>query len=218
MGNFGQEMLAIVNQQARQATLGSLQFVEGEIDTYDKDQGTVTVVLKDTQDDHITGDIYLLTPWAGNGYGMQAGPPKGMPVLVLSMSADETGSTKYAIPSHYNKVDRAPGAPQDEFWITDKSGTKVKLTNNGNLALTSAKVNLTSNEAPLTGLDAVVRVADLAAFLAAYQGLVATQIAALSGAFLPQPFGGAAALAAVVTALSAPQGLPAGSSVARAQG
>lgn len=136
MSYHAHELLATLAAQARSAAAGALQFQHGEIDTYDPETATVTVVLQ--PDGLRTGDVQFLTPWAGvpdtstnTGTGMLCGPEKGMQVLVIKL--DDEGEHLICFPSTFNETNYPPQVPAGEWWLL-KSGdakTYVKLVSGG---------------------------------------------------------------------------------------
>ncbi len=106
----------------------------GTITAYD-DTGTGSVKVMIQPDAGETGWIPLLSPWIGNGWGMVCAPSIGDPVEVHF----ELGSTTagFAGLRFFNDSQRAPPAPSGEFWLIHKSGSLLKFTNDGKVALIS---------------------------------------------------------------------------------
>ena len=136
----------------------SLQFIDGEIESWDPTTGTVTVNLQ--PGGQPTGNIPYLTPLAGKGWGIQVGPPRGMPVKVFATDAEK--EHLYCMAAHYNDVFKSPGAKQGESWITHEKLSYVKLLNDERVVIGSkVSIDLSDTEDPLGDDDAIVRKADL---------------------------------------------------------
>lgn len=134
-------MRALLNAMAatsRQANAGESGTRQGVITAYDPVSYAVKVQLQPTGEE--TGWIPLSTPWAGNGWGMAAGPMVGA-VAEVEFDSGLMGAGM-AAGQFYNDEDRCPGPPSGEFWLVHKSGSLLKFLNNGEVLL-SAKVKLT---------------------------------------------------------------------------
>lgn len=155
--HFG-DIFGTINQAAAAQGEKSLQFRMGEIKSYDPAAGTVTVHLK--PGDQETGDIPFMTPWAGNGWGQAAGPTVGMPVLVLSLDADQ--EHMMAMSGYYNDVFKAPAPKPGEWWVSHEKLQYVKLLNDGRTVIGSKEsIDLSTTEDPLNDDDSIVRKKDL---------------------------------------------------------
>lgn len=107
----------------------------GTITAYD-DTGTGAVKVMIQPNAGETGWIPLLSPWIGAGWGMVCAPSIGDPVEVHF----ELGSTSagFAGLRFFNDSQRAPPAKSGEFWLVHKTGSALKFTNDGNVALVAA--------------------------------------------------------------------------------
>ena len=77
----------------------------------------------------LSGWLPILSPWIGNGWGMVCLPQPGDQVLVVPQEGDiEQG---IIVGGCYSKVQRPPVAPPGELWLVHKSGSFVKLSNDG---------------------------------------------------------------------------------------
>src|SRR6185437_129006 len=77
----------------------------------------------------LSGWLPILSPWIGNGWGMVCLPQPGDQVLVVPQEGDmEQG---IIIGACYSKVQRPPSAGLGEFWIVHKSGSFIRLDNDG---------------------------------------------------------------------------------------
>lgn len=150
---------------------------QGIITAYDPTPYAVKVQLQPTGEE--TGWIPLSTPWAGNGWGLAAGPMIGAEVSVNFDSGNaSSGMTEGQF---FNDVDRCPGPPSGEFWLIHKSGSLLKFTNDGQVLVT-AHTN-------------AVYTAQLHHFIGPVQmdnTLTVTQTTAMNGGFTAQNSDGAA--------------------------
>lgn len=125
---------------ARQSLAGKNSIRQGIITAYDPVSYAVKVQLQPTGEE--TGWIPLSTPWAGNGWGLAAGPMIGA-VAEVGFDSGLPGAGM-SEGQFYNDADRCPGPPSGEFWLVHQSGTLLKFLNNGEVLL-SAKEKLTYN-------------------------------------------------------------------------
>ena len=134
-------MRALINTMAataRQSLAGKSGTRQGIITAYDPASYAVKVQLQPTGEE--TGWIPLSTPWAGNGWGLAAGPIPGA-VVEVGFDSGLTG-VGMAEGQFYNDADRCPGPPAGEFWLVHKSGSLQKFLNSGEVLL-SAKEKIT---------------------------------------------------------------------------
>lgn len=123
---------------ARQSMAGKNGSRQGIITAYDPVSYAVKVQLQPTGEE--TGWIPLCTPWAGNGWGLAAGPMIGA-VVEVGFDSGLPGAGM-AGGQFYNDTDRCPGPPAGEFWLVHQSGSLLKFLSNGEVLL-SAKQKLT---------------------------------------------------------------------------
>jgi phage baseplate assembly protein gpV len=163
------DILAIMGMAQQQAIESAMQILHGTVDSYDPSNCTVRVKLE--PEGVLTGDMQMLQPWTGNDYGIQCGPEKGMQVMVLAL--DQNREQLICLPGRYNDKLKAPGAPAGEMWIKHKSGTFLKLRNNGDVEIKAAgkireaatEVILNTDLNDLSDADSIVRKADLQALI-----------------------------------------------------
>lgn len=103
--------------------------------------GTVTSVnteravakVKLQPDGVTTGWLPILSQWIGSGWGLVCPPSPGDQVLVIP----QEGLAEHGIivGSSYSDQKRPPAAPIGEFWIMHKSGSAMKLTNDGKVMI-----------------------------------------------------------------------------------
>lgn len=160
----------------------------GFIATYSPNDHAATVFLApDTSVAH--GPFPLLTPWVGNGWGIQAGPrgggtdasgnPLGEPCVVLF--PDPELQLGFIVLGHFSDRFEAPGAPAGEIWLTHAKGQSIKLTNDGHAHITGSRVELGGTD--LTGDHAVVRSKEFQALVSAFNAHV--HATAVSGPPVP---------------------------------
>lgn len=143
--NMIRQQASIVNNSR---SLSDIGIVTG----YNPDTYSVTVELyPETADSPSlqTGFIPLQTPWAGDGWGLFAPPNIGDMIEIHY----PTGSlqTPYASLRNFNFGSRPLSVPSGEFWLVHQTGSFIKLTNDGNLAISSTTViNVT---APVVNID-----------------------------------------------------------------
>lgn len=123
--------MAATAQQTNAGVSGTRQ---GVITAYDPASYAVKVQLQPTGEE--TGWIPLSTPWAGNGWGMAAGPATGA-VVEVEFDSGLMGAGM-AAGQFYNDSDRCPGPPSGEFWLVHVSGSVLKFLNSGDVLIRSA--------------------------------------------------------------------------------
>lgn len=77
----------------------------------------------------VTGWLPILTHWIGNGWGVACPPAPGDQVLVIP----QEGYYEHGIIIGYCRSDltRPPQAPLGEYWLVHRSGSSLKLANDG---------------------------------------------------------------------------------------
>jgi hypothetical protein len=81
----------------------------------------------------VTGWIPVASPWSGDGFGFFA--PPSYNDLVLLIFAEGDMQSPIAGVRIFNDEDRALNVPSGELWLVHKSGSFIKLTNDGKLGL-----------------------------------------------------------------------------------
>lgn len=128
-------MKALMNAiagRSQQAGAGVSGTRQGTVTAYDPASYSVKVQLQPTGEE--TGWIPLATMWAGNGYGVVAGPAIGA-VIEVEFDSGLMGAGM-AVGQFFNDVDRSPGPPSGQFWVIDSSGSSIKLTNDKKVTVT----------------------------------------------------------------------------------
>lgn len=124
------------------------------------------------------GPYPILTPWVGDGWGIQAGPrgggvdadgnPMGEPCVVIF--PDPEAQLGFILLGHFNDNYPALRVPAGEFWLVHRKGQSIKLRNDGNVEITGSKVELGANG--LTSDNAVVRNKEFQALVSAFNAHV----------------------------------------------
>ncbi len=114
---------------AQDASTGQPRF--GTVTSVDPQAGTARVRLQ--PDGVLTGWLPLLSPWVGAGWGMSCPPAPGDQVLVVPQEGDAEHG---AVVARAWSVDAsAPATPVGELWLTHKSGSWVRLLNDGTVSV-----------------------------------------------------------------------------------
>jgi len=103
----------------------------GIVTSVDPSRATARVTLQ--PEGVLTGWLPILTPWAGNGWGLVCFPSPGDQVLVIPQEAN----AEHGLVIAASWSDRAtpPPAPCGEFWILHRSGSFLKLLNDGTIQI-----------------------------------------------------------------------------------
>ena len=101
----------------------------GIVTSVDPSAATARVTLQ--PEGVLTGWLPLLTPWVGNGWGLVCPPSPGDQVLVLPQEGDAEHGLIVA--ASWSAQTKAPSAPSGEFWLVHKSGSFLKLQNDGTI-------------------------------------------------------------------------------------
>lgn len=80
---------------------------------------------------HLTGWLPILTQWVGQGWGLSCPPSPGDQVLVIP----QEGYYDHGLIVGHCRSDLSPppDAREGEFWLVHKSGSSIKLTNDGKI-------------------------------------------------------------------------------------
>lgn len=84
----------------------------------------------------LTDWLPIVSPMVGNGWGLCHLPPVGTPVLCAPDAGDHTSLV--VLGSTWNTANQPPANPAGEMWLVHSSGSSVKLTNNGQVAVADA--------------------------------------------------------------------------------
>ena len=114
---------------AQDATAGQPRF--GVVSSVDPKTGTARVQLQ--PEDVLTGWLPILSPWVGAGWGMSCPPAPGDQVLVLPQEGDAEHGMIVARAWSQNAA--MPQTPVGELWLTHRSGSFIRLLNDGTVAV-----------------------------------------------------------------------------------
>jgi phage gp45-like len=120
--------------RASQTQAGFTGTRQGIITGYDAVEYCIKATLQPTGEE--TGWIPLATQWAGNGWGLCAGPMVGAEVEI-NFDSGLIGAGM-ASGQFYNNEDRCPGPPSGELWVVHQSGSMLKFVNDGTVLIKSA--------------------------------------------------------------------------------
>jgi phage gp45-like len=81
----------------------------------------------------LTGWLPVLSPWVGAGWGMAAPPMPGQQVLVLPQ--DGEGEHGVIVGGAWSDASTAPAAPVGELWLVHRTGSFLKLLNDGTVRI-----------------------------------------------------------------------------------
>lgn len=99
----------------------------GLVTSVDPNGGTARVTLQ--PEGVLTGWLPVLSPWTGAGWGVSCPPSPGDQVLVLGQEGEADHGI--VIGRAFSAAQQPPAAPAGEFWIVHKTGTFLKLQNDG---------------------------------------------------------------------------------------
>ena len=103
----------------------------GTVTSVDPSQGTVRVQLQ--PEGVLTGWLPMLAGWVGNGWGLSCPPTVGDQVFVLPQEGDAEHGIVIGRAWSQNAV--VPNTPVGELWMTHRSGSYLRLLNDGTVAV-----------------------------------------------------------------------------------
>jgi phage gp45-like len=100
------------------------------------DAATSTVRVQIQPEGVLTGWLPIASPWVGNGWGLVCPPGVGDQVLVIA----QEGSSEHGIiiGRIWSSAAPPPEAQVGELWLMHKSGSYIKLLNNGSIVSSAA--------------------------------------------------------------------------------
>ena len=122
-----ERFLNIIKQHAGALDQGGSQPRFGTVTSVDPATATAKVTLQ--PEGVLTGWLPVLSPWVGSGWGMYCPPPPGDQVLVVAQEGEAEHGL--IIGRAFSNVQVPPAVPVGEFWLMHKSGTFIKLQNDG---------------------------------------------------------------------------------------
>lgn len=129
------DLLNIIRREIERARAQDARTRLGIVTSYDADNYLAKVVIQ--PEGHETGWLPIAAPYVGNGWGLFAPPSIGDQVEVeYQEDCDQAGFICHRL---YNDEDRPIGGVKPgEFFIVHKSGSYVKLKNNGDIEIHAA--------------------------------------------------------------------------------
>jgi phage gp45-like len=99
----------------------------GLVTSVDPESGTARVQLQ--PENVLTRWLPVLSAWVGAGWGLACPPSPGDQVLVLAQEGDAEHGV--IVGRAFSDLQRPPKAESGEFWLVHKSGSFLKLGNDG---------------------------------------------------------------------------------------
>lgn len=129
-----QRLLNHMRLQASLAQGGRATVRIGTVSSYRPENYSCKVMVQPENVE--TGWLPITSPWVGNGWGMFAPPTIGDMVDVHFQ--EESIEAGFVSQRFYNDSDRPLTVQPGEFWLVHKSGSFVKLLNNGEIHIGGA--------------------------------------------------------------------------------
>ena len=114
---------------AQDALLGQPRFAK--VTSVDPKLGTVKVQLQ--PEGVLTGWLPVLSLWVGTGWGISCPPSPGDQVLVVPQEGDAENGV--VVGRAWNQDAAVPDTPVGELWLTHKSGSYLRLLNDGTISM-----------------------------------------------------------------------------------
>jgi phage baseplate assembly protein gpV len=119
------------------------------------DPATATARVTLQPEGVLTGWLPLLSPWVGAGWGLVCLPSPGDQMLVIPQEGDAEHGLIMA--GTWSAQAPPPIAPVGEFWLVHRSGSSLKLQNDGTFRI-NGDLHVTGDvydtHGPLSGLRA----------------------------------------------------------------
>lgn len=148
-------MEAILNHARREAERAMSNRATtriGIVDSYDPN--TYTARVRYQPENILSGWLPVLTPWVGDQWGLFAPPTPGDQVLVEFQEAG-LGVGNVCLRA-YSDVDRPLKVDSGEWWLVHKTGSFVKLTNDGKVLINGqVEIDVTSPKVETTATMSV---------------------------------------------------------------
>ena len=114
---------------AQDVSIGQPRF--GKVTSIDPKMNTVRVQLQ--PEGVLTGWLPVLSTWVGSGWGLSCPPSLGDQVLVVPQEGDAENGV--VIGRVWSQDNATPETPVGELWLTHKSGSSIRLLNDGTVAV-----------------------------------------------------------------------------------
>ncbi len=124
-----ERLLNIIKQHAGALDQGGSQPRFGTVTSVDPATATAKVTLQ--PEGVLTGWLPVLSPWVGAGWGLHCPPSPGDQVLVVAQEGDAEHGL--IVGRAFSNTQTPPAASAGEFWLMHKSGSFIKLQNDGTI-------------------------------------------------------------------------------------
>jgi uncharacterized protein involved in type VI secretion and phage assembly len=126
-----ERFLNIIKQHAGALDQGVSQPRFGTVTSVDPATATAKITLQ--PEGVLTGWLPVLSPWIGAGWGLYCPPSPGDQVLVVAQEGDAEHGL--IIGRAFSNTQAPPAASVGEFWLMHKSGSFIKLQNDGTIQM-----------------------------------------------------------------------------------
>jgi phage baseplate assembly protein gpV len=126
-----ERFLNIIRQHAGALDQGGGQPRLGVITSVDPTTATARVALQ--PEGVLSGWLPFLAAWVGAGWGIACPPSPGDQVLVLAQEGDAEHGI--VVGCAYSQSQQPPPAAVGEFWLVHRSGSFIKLLNDGTVQI-----------------------------------------------------------------------------------
>jgi len=129
------DILNLYKARASQIDQGWAQPRLAVVSSVDASTYTARVIIQ--PEGVLSGWLPIASPWIGAGWGLACPPALGDQVLVVC----QEGESEHGIivGRMWSNTAAAPGAPVGELWLIHKSGSSIKLQNDGSIESSAPK-------------------------------------------------------------------------------
>ena len=126
-----EQLLNIIKQHAGALDQGASQPRFGTVTSVNPATATARVTLQ--PEGVLSGWLPVLSPWIGAGWGLYCPPSPGDQVLVVAQEGDAEHGI--IVGRAYSSAQPPPATPVGEIWLIHKSGSYIKLQNDGTIRM-----------------------------------------------------------------------------------
>jgi phage gp45-like len=126
-----ERILNLIKQQAGALDQGGGQPRFGTVTSVNPAMATARVTLQ--PEGVLTGWLPILSLWTGSGWGMCCPPSPGDQVFVVAQEGDAEHGV--IVGCAYSNTHMSPNAPVGELWLVHKTGSFIKLQNDGTIRI-----------------------------------------------------------------------------------
>jgi phage baseplate assembly protein V len=126
-----EQLLNIIKQHAGALDQGFGQPRFGTVTSVNPKTATARVTLQ--PEGVLSGWLPVLSPWTGSGWGLYCPPTPGDQVLVLAQEGDAEHGI--IVGRAFSSAQPPPATPVGEIWLTHKSGSFIRLQNDGTIRI-----------------------------------------------------------------------------------